>query len=52
MTNTAEIIAADRIQWRKLDTGTIRQVRTEAAAAGDSKLVRRADHALSRRQAR
>jgi hypothetical protein len=50
MPTTAEIVSADRIRWSLLDSSTIREVRAEAAAAGDAELVRRADRALARRK--
>jgi hypothetical protein len=45
----SDIVAADRVQWSRLDTPTIRKVLQEAAAAGDEELVKRAERALARR---
>ena len=47
----ADLLQADRIQWGAIVRrgGSIRQIRDEAAQAGDCVLVRRATRALQRR---
>lgn len=46
---TAEIVSVNRIRWGLLDASTIRAVRDEAAAHGDTRLVRLANRALDAR---